>query len=49
MDEADYLGIIVEIMSDGELVCCGGSVFLKNQYGVGYNLSISKVTINAPS
>ena len=30
MDEADYLGIIVGIMSDGELVCCGGSVFLKN-------------------
>ena len=35
MDEADLLGDRVAIMADGELRCCGSSIFLKNYYGVG--------------
>ncbi|CAM9216529.1 unnamed protein product, partial [Ectocarpus fasciculatus] len=40
MDEADLLGDRVAIMADGALRCCGSSIFLKNHYGVGYNLTI---------
>ncbi|CAM9216451.1 unnamed protein product [Ectocarpus fasciculatus] len=40
MDEADLLGDRVAIMADGALRCCGSSIFLKNYYGVGYNLTI---------
>ncbi|CAN0071849.1 unnamed protein product, partial [Laminaria digitata] len=40
MDEADLLGDRVAIMADGALRCCGSSLFLKNHYGVGYNLTI---------
>lgn len=42
MDEADNLGDRIAIMSHGKLECCGSSVFLKNKFGVGYNLTISK-------
>jgi ATP-binding cassette subfamily A (ABC1) protein 3 len=42
MDEADNLGDRIAIMSHGQLKCCGSSVFLKNKFGVGYNLTISK-------
>ncbi len=42
MDEADNLGDRIAIMSHGRLECCGSSVFLKNKFGVGYNLTISK-------
>lgn len=49
MDEADYLGDRIGIMGDGKLICCGSSVFLKNRFGVGYNLSISKKTTEVPS
>lgn len=41
MDEADFLGDRIAIMGEGRLICCGSSVYLKNKYGVGYNL-ISK-------
>ncbi|CAN0021601.1 unnamed protein product [Pylaiella littoralis] len=40
MDEADLLGDRVAIMADGALRCCGSSIFLKNHYGVGYNLTV---------
>ncbi|CAK4506217.1 unnamed protein product [Aphanomyces euteiches] len=40
MDEADLLGDRIAIMSDGRLVCAGSSLFLKNLYGTGYNLTI---------
>eukprot|EP00903_Cladosiphon_okamuranus_P008962 g8576.t1 len=40
MDEADLLGDRIAIMADGALRCCGSSIFLKNHYGVGYNLTI---------
>ena len=49
MDEADYLGDRIGIMGQGKLVCCGTSVYLKNKFGVGYNLTIVKDNINVVS
>jgi len=43
MDEADILGDRIAIMAEGDVQCTGSSLFLKNRYGVGYNLVISKV------
>lgn len=49
MDEADILGDRICIMADGKIKCCGSSLFLKNRYGVGYNLVIAKKSRdNAP-
>ncbi|TYZ68996.1 hypothetical protein PybrP1_010597 [[Pythium] brassicae (nom. inval.)] len=42
MDEADILGDRIAIMSEGELRCCGSSLFLKNRFGAGYNLTLVK-------
>ena len=42
MDEADILGDRIGIMAGGQLVCLGSSLFLKNRYGVGYNLTMVK-------
>lgn len=42
MDEADILGDRIAIMAEGKVKCCGSSLFLKNTYGVGYNLVIAK-------
>jgi ABC-type multidrug transport system ATPase subunit len=42
MDEADLLGDRIAIMGDGKLRCCGSSLFLKNLFGVGYNMTIEK-------
>ncbi|RHY92148.1 hypothetical protein DYB35_010826, partial [Aphanomyces astaci] len=42
MDEADILGDRIAIMAEGELRCCGSSMFLKNRYGAGYNFSLVK-------
>ena len=42
MDEADLLGDRIAIMAEGDVQCCGSSLFLKNRYGVGYNLKIDK-------
>lgn len=42
MDEADILGDRIAIIADGALCCVGTSLFLKNRYGAGYNLTISK-------
>ena len=42
MDEADILGDRIAIMAEGKVVCTGSSLFLKNRFGVGYNLVISK-------
>lgn len=42
MDEADFLGDRIGIMGEGKLICCGSSVFLKNKFGVGYNLTLVK-------
>jgi ATP-binding cassette subfamily A (ABC1) protein 3 len=42
MDEADYLGDRIGIMGDGRMICCGSSIYLKNRFGVGYNLTFVK-------
>ncbi|KAL7567855.1 hypothetical protein ACA910_000596 [Epithemia clementina (nom. ined.)] len=42
MDEADILGDSIAIMAEGELRCCGSSLFLKKTYGVGYQLTIER-------
>jgi ATP-binding cassette subfamily A (ABC1) protein 3 len=44
MDEADILGDRIAIMTEGDVQCTGSSLFLKNRYGVGYNLVIAKKT-----
>jgi ATP-binding cassette subfamily A (ABC1) protein 3 len=49
MDEADFLGDRIGIMGEGKLICCGSSVFLKNQFGVGYNLTMVKKDTNVYS
>eukprot|EP00386_Alphamonas_edax_P016021 GDKI01048985.1.p1 GENE.GDKI01048985.1~~GDKI01048985.1.p1 ORF type:complete len:1423 (-),score=406.43 GDKI01048985.1:254-4522(-) len=45
MEEADVLGDRIAIMSGGKLKCCGSSLFLKNLYGCGYNLTMVR-TVN---
>ena len=42
MDEADLLGDRIAILAEGELQCCGSSLFLKNRYGAGYRLVCSR-------
>jgi len=42
MDEADILGDRIGIMTAGQLICLGSSLFLKNRFGVGYNLTMVK-------
>ena len=49
MDEADFLGDRIGIMGEGKLICCGSSVFLKNKFGVGYNLTLVKEDTNVDS
>jgi ABC-type multidrug transport system ATPase subunit len=44
MDEADILGDRIGIMAKGQLRCCGSSLFLKGQYGGGYNLAFAKTS-----
>jgi ABC-type multidrug transport system ATPase subunit len=44
MDEADILGDRIGIMAKGQLRCCGSSLFLKAQYGGGYNLAFAKTS-----
>ncbi|KAF0694859.1 Aste57867_14286 [Aphanomyces stellatus] len=44
MDEADILGDRIAIMAEGELRCCGSSLFLKNRYGAGYTFSLVKAS-----
>lgn len=42
MDEADFLGDRVAIISHGQLRCAGSSLFLKSRLGVGYLLVLVK-------
>eukprot|EP01043_Picozoa_sp_COSAG02_P067943 COSAG02_NODE_11099_length_1793_cov_1.088548_1_plen_379_part_00 len=44
MDEADLLGDRIAILAEGELQCCGSSLFLKNRFGAGYRLICSRGT-----
>jgi ATP-binding cassette subfamily A (ABC1) protein 3 len=47
MDEADYLGDRIGIMGEGKMICCGSSIYLKNRFGVGYNLTFVKENATA--
>lgn len=40
MDEADILADRKAIIISGHLKCCGSSLFLKNRFGIGYNLKL---------
>lgn len=42
MEEADALSDRIAIMNHGEVKCCGSPLFLKNVFGSGYRLTISK-------
>ncbi len=42
MEEADILGDRIAIMVNGDAQCCGSSSYLKNEFGVGYHLTIEK-------
>ena len=42
MDEADYLGDRIAIMSQGSLYCCGSPLYLKSKFSSGYNLVLTK-------
>lgn len=42
MDEADMLGDRIAILSNGQVKCCGSSLFLKNNLGDGYHLYLVK-------
>ncbi|XP_076823215.1 phospholipid-transporting ATPase ABCA3-like isoform X1 [Clavelina lepadiformis] len=44
MDEADLLGDRIAIMAKGKLRCVGSSVFLKNMFGVGYHIVLTKTS-----
>ena len=43
MEEADYLGDRIAIMSHGSMKCCDTSEKLKQTYGVGYYLNFVKI------
>lgn len=40
MEEADVLGDRIAIMSQGSLMCCGSSLFLKRMAGGAYFLTV---------
>lgn len=42
MDEADFLGDRIAIMSRGNLKCCGSPLYLKSKFDSGYNLVINR-------
>ncbi|GAM22256.1 hypothetical protein SAMD00019534_054310 [Acytostelium subglobosum LB1] len=42
MDEADFLGDRIAIISHGRLRCDGSSMFLKKKFGIGYLLTMAK-------
>ena len=42
MEEADALSDRIAIMNHGKVKCCGTPLFLKNTFGSGYRLTISK-------
>ncbi|XP_077983375.1 phospholipid-transporting ATPase ABCA3-like [Glandiceps talaboti] len=42
MDEADLLGDRIAIMANGQIMCSGSSLFLKNRFGIGYHMNLVK-------
>jgi ATP-binding cassette subfamily A (ABC1) protein 3 len=49
MDEADYLGDRIAIMSKGKIMALGSNIFLKNKFGIGYNITFIKSKNSADS
>ncbi|XP_070598469.1 phospholipid-transporting ATPase ABCA1 isoform X2 [Erythrolamprus reginae] len=47
MDEADILGDRIAIISNGKLCCVGSPLFLKNQLGTGYYLTLVKKDVDS--
>ncbi|KAK5583474.1 hypothetical protein RB653_005070 [Dictyostelium firmibasis] len=47
LEEADYLGDRIAIISQGKLRCDGTSLFLKNRFGQGYLLTCNKKLENS--
>jgi ABC-type multidrug transport system ATPase subunit len=43
MDEADFLGDRIAIMSKGRLVCMGTSLYMKQKFGIGYLFEIDRI------
>ncbi|XP_064634814.1 uncharacterized protein LOC135492321 isoform X3 [Lineus longissimus] len=46
LDEADILADRIAVMHQGKLLCTGSSMFLKNRFGRGYLLTISKSKVD---
>jgi ABC-type multidrug transport system ATPase subunit len=44
MEEASAIGDKIGILAAGKLMCSGSNLFLKENYGVGYTLTINKET-----
>jgi ABC-type multidrug transport system ATPase subunit len=40
LDEASLLADRIAVMKEGQLQCCGSELFLKNRFGLGYNLTV---------
>lgn len=40
LDEAEILCDRIAVMKDGKLQCCGSTNFLKERFGLGYNLTV---------
>lgn len=40
LDEASLLADRIAVMKDGQLQCCGSELFLKDRFGLGYNLTV---------
>ena len=40
LDEAEYLGDRIGIMTDGQYICCGTSSYLKSKYPCGFNINL---------
>lgn len=44
LDEADILSDRVAVIHEGKLLCCGSPLWLKRNFGLGYQLSVCKST-----
>lgn len=42
MEEADALSDRIALMNHGEVKCCGSPLFLKDKFGSGYRLTLTK-------
>lgn len=42
MEEADALSDRIALMNHGQVKCCGSPLFLKDKFGSGYRLTLSK-------